>query len=455
MVSWPWQALRYAAENRERILRELSEFASIPSMSSDPARVEDIRSAAEWMAHRFRVLEFRRVEVLKTAGHPVVLAEAPAVGKPAGTVMVYGHYDVQPPDPLGDWKTDPFAATQVGDYLHARGVSDMKGQIIACLAATEAALSTGALPVTVKFLIEGEEEIGSPNLGPFLKEHADRLACDLALNCDAGMLGAEIPTIVYGLRGMHQCALAVRGPRRDLHSGGFGGIVHNPIHALSSLIASLHDEDGRVTLPGFYDRVRPISPEEHEEMARLPVGESAYVEEAGVPRLWGEPGFLPTERVSARPALDVVQVRAGSPKSAIPAEAVALVTMRLVPDQVPEELAASLERHVASHAPDTVSWEIRNARGHPPSLTDRGSAGVRALAKALETVWEKPPVYHREGGSINAVGEIQKVLGTDSVLTGFSLPGDNVHGPNERLHLPTWDRGIAALIHFLSNLATA
>jgi acetylornithine deacetylase/succinyl-diaminopimelate desuccinylase-like protein len=455
MTSWPWQALRYAAQNRERILTELSEFASIPSISGDPVRSADVRAAAEWMAHRFRVLEFQRVEILETAGHPVVFAEAAAVGKPAATVMVYGHYDVQPPDPLGDWKTDPFTATQVGDYLHARGVSDMKGQIIACLAAVEAAVSTGALPVTVKFVVEGEEEIGSPSFGSLLEKHRDLLSCDLVLNCDAGMLGSECPTIVYGLRGMYECLLAVRGPVRDLHSGGFGGVVHNPIHALSQVIAGFHDEAGRVAIPGFYDRVRPISSEEHEEMSRLPLDETFYMEQTGVRALWGEPGFLPAERVGARPTLDVVQVKAGSPKSAIPAEALALVTVRLVPDQVPDEIAALFKRHVACHVPETVTWDIPEAWGYPPSITDRHSRGVRALAGALETVWSTPPVYHREGGSINAVGEIQRVLGADSVLSGFSLPGDNVHGPNERLHLPTWDRGIAALIHFLSNLASA
>jgi acetylornithine deacetylase/succinyl-diaminopimelate desuccinylase-like protein len=453
MVSWPWQALRYAAQNRERLLTELSEFLSIPSISGDPAHRGDVRSAAEWMAHRFRVLEFPTVEILETAGHPVVLAEVPAVGRPVATLMVYGHYDVQMPDPLGDWKTDPFKAAHVGDYLHARGVSDMKGQIIACLAAVEAAVSTGALPVTVKFLVEGEEEVGSPNLGEFLKQHRDRLSCDLVLNCDAGMLGPDCPTVVYGLRGMYQCRLVVRGPRRDLHSGGFGGVVHNPIHALSALIAGFHDADGRVTVPGFYDRVRPIPRDEHEEMARLPLNDASYQEEAGVRKLWGEPGLLAAERVSARPALDVVHLRAGTPKSAIPAEAAAIVTVRLVPDQDPDEVGASLRKHVEAHAPDTVSWSMLEPWGHPPSLTDRHSAGVRALARALETVWGVKPVYHRDGGSINAVGEIQRVLGTDSVLTGFSLPGDNVHGPNERLHLPTWDRGIASLIHFLSNLA--
>jgi acetylornithine deacetylase/succinyl-diaminopimelate desuccinylase-like protein len=453
MVSWPWQALRHAAQNRDRLLAELSEFVSIPSISGDAARRADVRSAAEWVAHRFRVLEFPTVDILETAGHPIVLAEVPAVGRPAATLMVYGHYDVQPPDPLGDWQTEPFKAVQVGDYLHARGVSDMKGQVIACLAAVEAAVSTGALPVTVKFLVEGEEEVGSPSLGAFLREHRDRLSCDLVLNCDAGMLGPECPTVVYGLRGMYQCLLVVRGPRTDLHSGGFGGVVHNPIHALSALIASFHDAEGRVTVPGFYERVRPIAKDEHEEMARLPLNDASYAAQAGVERLWGEPGLLAAERVSARPALDVVHLRAGTPKSAIPAEAAAIVTVRLVPDQDADEIGAALRKHIEAHAPETVSWSIVDPWGHPPSITDRNSAGVRALAKALETVWGAKPVYHREGGSINAVGEIQRVLGTDSVLTGFSLPGDNVHGPNERLHLPTWDRGIAALIHFLSNLA--
>jgi acetylornithine deacetylase/succinyl-diaminopimelate desuccinylase-like protein len=221
------------------------------------------------------------------------------------------------------------------------------------------------------------------------------------------------------------------------------------------VIASFHDADGRVTLPGFYDRVRPIAADEHEEMGRLPVSDSFYANEAGVPRLWGEPGFLAAERVGARPAIDVVQLVAGSRKSAIPAEAAALITARLVPDQDPDEIAASFAKHFDAHVPDTVTWDIPEAWGHRPCITSRSSVGVRALAAGLEAVWGKAPYYHREGGSINAVGQIQAELGADSVLTGFSLPGDNVHGANERLHLPTWDRGVAALVHFLSNLGAA
>ncbi|MCK4679827.1 M20/M25/M40 family metallo-hydrolase, partial [bacterium] len=412
-----------------------------------------IKRATEWLSERFRALGLTRVEVLPTAGHPAVYGETLSAGPSAPTVLMYGHYDVQSAAPLGDWDSDPYRPVVRGDHLYARGSADNKGQIMACIAAVQAAMRAGPLPVNVKFVIEGEEELGSPSFAGLLEEHRDLLTGDFVLNPDAGMLGPETPTIYYGLRGMYVCKLRVYGPTRDLHSGSYGGVVHNPIHALSHMIAGLHDADGRVMLDGFYDRVRELTAEERAEMAALPRDEASYLEQSGVSKLWGEPGFTPVEREGARPAVDVIHILAGSPKSAIPAEANAIVTVRLVPDQDPNEVHEGMMKYLEESIPSTVSWEVKSYEGFPASLTDRNSPGVRALSKAMVEVWGKEPLFCRSGGSIAAVGQLQKVLGLDSVLTGFALPDSQMHGPNEKLHLPTWERGIEALVHFLYYLA--
>lgn len=446
-------ALEHARKARGEVLAELREFLSIPSVSSNPKGLDDIKHAADWLSGRLRDLGMERVEVLPTAGHPVVYGEALTAGPSAPTVLLYGHYDVQSAAPLGDWDSDPYRSVIRGDSLYARGASDNKGQIMACVAAVQAVMSAGPLPVNLKFMIEGEEELGSPNFAGFLEEHRDRLGGDFVLNPDAGMLGPETPTIYYGLRGMYVCKLRVFGPSRDLHSGSYGGVVHNPIHALSHMIAGLHDADGRVTLDGFYDRVRELTAEERAEMAALPRDEASYLEQSGVSKLWGEPGFTPVEREGARPAVDVVHILAGSPKSAIPAEANAIITARLVPDQDSNEVHEGVMKRLEESIPSTVGWEVESFEGFPASLTDRSSPGVQALTKAMVEVWGKEPLFCRSGGSIAAVGQLQKILGLDSVLTGFALPDSQMHGPNEKLHLPTWERGIEALVHFLYYLA--
>ncbi len=446
-------ALDHARKARDEVLGELRGFLSIPSVSSNPKGHDDIKRAAEWLSERFRTLGLTHVEVLPTAGHPAVYGETLSAGPSAPTVLMYGHYDVQSAAPLGDWDSDPYRPVVRGDNLYARGSADNKGQIMACVAAVQAAMRAGSLPVNVKFVIEGEEELGSPSFAGLLEEHRDLLTGDFVLNPDAGMLGPETPTIYYGLRGMYVCKLRVYGPARDLHSGSYGGVVHNPIHALSHMIAGLHDADGRVMLDGFYDRVRELTAEERAEMAALPRDAASYLEQSGVSKLWGEPGFTPVEREGARPAVDVIHILAGSPKSAIPAEANAIVTARLVPDQDSNEVHEGMMKYLKESIPSTVSWEVQSYEGFPASLTDRNSPGVRALSKAMVEVWGKEPLFCRSGGSIAAVGQLQKVLGLDSVLTGFALPDSQMHGPNEKLHLPTWEKGIEALVHFLYFLA--
>jgi acetylornithine deacetylase/succinyl-diaminopimelate desuccinylase-like protein len=442
-------ALRLARGRRDTSLSELCDFLRIPSVSSDPSRRGDVARAAEWLAVRLRALGAERVAVHPTGGHPIVCGEVAAAGGSRPTVLVYGHYDVQPVSAVDDWETGPFEPEIRGDGLRARGASDNKGPMIACVAAVEAVLASGTMPVNVRFLFEGEEEIGSVHFRAFLEGHRELCACDLALNTDVGMLEEHSPTIYYGLRGLYRARLRVRGPSRDLHSGGYGGVVENPIHVLSELVAGMHDGDGRITLPGFYDSVRPMSSEERREMASLPRDDAAYLRDSGAPALWGEPGYIAAEREGARPALDIIHTFAGSEKASIPAEAEAIVTVRLVPDQAPDEVHAQLTRYLGDRAPATVRWEIGDSSGSPAFLADRNAPGVRAMARAMRSVWERDPVFYRSGGSIAAVGSIREVLGVDSVLTGFSLPGDRVHGPNERLHIPTWERGIDAVIRFL------
>ncbi|MCD4690481.1 dipeptidase [bacterium] len=445
-------ALQYARENRDEVLVELRDFLTIPSISDNPEHDGDVRRAAEWLLARLKRLGPDRAQILETNGHPVVFAELLAPNTSAPTVVLYGHYDVQAVEPLDAWDTEPFTPTIHGYNLYARGASDDKGQIMAMIAAVEAVKSIGPLPVSIKFMLEGEEEVGSPSLGECLKAHRGEFACNLVLNTDAGMLGENTPTLVYGLRGMSRFTLRVTGPSNDLHSGGYGGVVHNPIHALCELIAGMHDENACVTLPGFYDSVRELPEEERESFKNLPLNEEAFLKESGAPKLWGEPGFTALERQGARPAFDVIQITAGSPKAAIPVFAEALCTIRLAPHQDPEQVREQVESHLKKVAPPTVNWEIVDYSGFPATFTELDKPGVKELMDAYRAVWGVEPAYYPSGGSIGAVGQIKEILGAYSLLTGFSLPGDHIHGPNEKLHLPTWEKGISALVHFLYHL---
>ncbi len=449
-------AIEYARQNRERFLKELMEWVAIPSISTSPEHKQDIQRAAEWVAGQLQAMGMENVQVMPTGGHPVVYGEWLGAGKSAPTILIYGHYDVQPADPLELWDNPPFEPAQRGEYLYGRGMSDMKGQVMASLKAVESIVRSGTLPVNVKWLIEGEEEVGSEHLGEFIQTHKDLLACDLSLNPDSGMMSPTQPTITYALRGLMYAEIRVYGPKRDLHSGLFGGAVHNPAQALAELIAGMHDENGRVTLPGFYDKVRPLSPEERADLARLPISDQALLQQTGAPALWGEPEYLPVERIGARPTLEVNGLLSGftgeGSKTVLPAWAMAKISCRLVPDQTPEETFRQLVAYLEAKAPASIRWEVRNLHNARPAITDRNNIGIQALSRAMQTVWGIPPLFKREGGSIGAVVFIQKGLGAESLLTGFGLPDDNVHSPNEKLHLPTWEKGIEALIHFFYNL---
>jgi acetylornithine deacetylase/succinyl-diaminopimelate desuccinylase-like protein len=449
-------AIQYAHQNRQRFLGELNELLRIPSVSTLPEHAGDVRRAAEWVAAKLSKIGLSEVQVLDTAGHPVVYAAYKTAGQAAPTVLVYGHYDVQPAEPLELWESGAFEPSVRGENLYARGASDMKGQVMASIAAIESIHETGQLPVNLVFLIEGEEEIGSPNLGDFIRDHKQQLESDFALNPDSGILAPDIPSITYALRGLAYFELRVSGPDHDLHSGLFGGIVHNPAQALCELGAGMHDAEGRITLPGFYDKVRPLDAEERAELARLPVNESTYKQQTGVQKLWGEAGYTAVERLGARPTLEVNGLLSGftgeGSKTVLPSKAMAKISCRLVPDQDPEEVYQQMLKYLEANAPDTIQYELIKLAGGPASISDRNSLNVEAMAKAMEVVWGKRPVFRREGGSVPVVAQFQQILGIETLNAGFGLPDDNFQAPNEKLHLPTWERGIDALIHFFYNL---
>ena len=447
-----------ARGNHERYLDELKALIAIPSISTLPQHKADIQRAAEWIAGELRTMGMNDVAVMPTAGHPVVYADwLGAPGKP--TVLIYGHYDVQPVDPLGEWRSPPFEATQRGDNLYARGAADMKGQVHSVLKALEAWLRNGGLPVNVKVMFEGEEELGSPNLAPFIEQHKDTLRSDLLLNADSGIERPDLPSLVYGLRGMAYFELWVYGPSQDLHSGMFGGSVHNPAQVLCELVAGMHDANGRITLPRFYDKVRELSRAERAELARVPFDDEAWRKQAGVTALYGEAEYTTPERLGTRPTLEVNGISGGFTseglKTIVPAKAMAKVSTRLVPFQDPDDVERALNEYVRAHAPPTVRWEVKKlTRGGPAVLVERDTPGMRAAVRAIERTYGKPPVFQLIGGSVPVVSMARDLLGLDAIMLGFSvMEGANLHSPNEQMHLPTYYRGIEAYIRFFDALA--
>jgi acetylornithine deacetylase/succinyl-diaminopimelate desuccinylase-like protein len=451
------EALNYARNNGDRFLNELKQVLTIPSISTDPGHNADMRRAAEWISTQLRSVGMDNVQVLPTEGHPVVYAEWLKAGKSAKTVLIYGHYDVQPPDPLDLWLSPPFQPEVRGDYLYARGSADMKGQLISVLKVVESMMKGGGIPVNLKWLLEGEEEIGSEHLDAFIRDHKQLLACDFCLNADGTVLGPKDPSITTGLRGLAYFEVRIQGPSKDLHSGRYGGIVHNPAQALAELIAGMHDSRGRVTLPGFYAKVRRLSKAERQDLARVPLTKKMYLEQTGARALWGEPNFTPPERLGARPTLEVNGLLSGftgtGSKTVLPAWAMAKISCRLVPDQTVEDTIAQFRAYMKANAPKDITWQMEYLHGAAAALVSADSLGVQAMSKAVQTVWGKRPYLLREGGSIGVVVQLQKRLGVDSVIAGFGLDDCNMHSPNENLHLPTWYKGIETLVHFFYNVS--
>jgi acetylornithine deacetylase/succinyl-diaminopimelate desuccinylase-like protein len=448
--------LTYLDGNKERYLNELRDLLSIPSISNSAEHAGELRRCAEWMAGHMRSIGLNNVQIIPTAGHPVVYADwLGAPGKP--TVLLYGHYDVQPPEPLELWTSPPFEATVRGENLYARGSSDDKGQVFIHLKSIEAFLkNTGALPVNIKLIIEGEEEIGSEHLEVFVTEHKELLKADLVLISDSSMFAKGVPSICYGLRGLSYMQIELKGPNRDLHSGSFGGTVHNPIQALAEIIAQLHDKHGRVTVPGFYKDVRSLSAKERAAYKKLPWSDRRYAADLGVKQLYGEKGFTTLERVWGRPTLECNGIWGGftgdGAKTVLPSKASAKISMRLVPDQNAAKTAKLFEKYITKIAPKTVSVKVRYLHGGEPAITPIDSPGVQAAIAALEKGFGKKPLYQREGGSIPIVVQFKKVLGIDTVLLGFGLPGENAHAPDEFLNLDNFFGGMRTSAHFMNEL---
>ncbi len=448
--------LQYVESNKSRYLEELKALLAIPSVSTTPDHKADILKCAEWLARHLKDIGMEHVEIFPTKGHPVVYADwLHAEGKP--TVLTYGHYDVQPVDPIELWTSPPFEATIRGDKLYARGTADDKGQVFIHLKALEAFLkNNGSLPLNVKIILEGEEEIGSDNLERFVKDHLKLLAADLVLISDTSMFAEGVPSLCYGLRGLAYMQIELTGPNKDLHSGSFGGSIHNPIQALAEIIAQLHDENGRVTIPGFYKNVRPLTAAERRAYKKLPWNDKTFAREVGVSALYGEKGYTTLERLWARPTLECNGIWGGftgdGAKTVLPAKAFAKISMRLVPDQSSEAIAGLFEKHIKKIAPKTISLKIQNLHGGEAAITPLDSPGVQAAVSALEKGFQKKPLYQREGGSIPIVVQFKQLLGLDTVLLGFGQPDENAHAPDEFINLNNFYSGIKTVVHFHNEL---
>jgi acetylornithine deacetylase/succinyl-diaminopimelate desuccinylase-like protein len=447
-------------DNREKYEAELKEFLGIPSVSARSEHKDDMARCAEWVKGKLSALGMA-AEVIPTKGHPVVYGELLDAGAKAPTVLVYGHYDVQPVEPLDEWETPPFEASVREGRMYARGTADDKGQIHVHMKALEAYREAkGTPPVNLKFLFEGEEEVGSVNLEDHIRKNAERLACDVAVISDTPMLAEDLPSICVGLRGMVYMEVRLSGPSQDLHSGQYGGGVVNPANALAKIVAQLKDENGRVTVPGFYDAVKDPSPAEKKAYSEIPMSEEDFRQEAGVPAIGdGEVGVHFIERIWARPTLDVNGLLSGytgeGAKTIIPAKSMAKISMRLVPDQDPNAIREAFESHVRSLKPDGVEMEIDFYAGALAWAVDPAGPVFKAAANAIESVFGREPLFIREGGSIPIVPMIEQILETPLLLLGFALPGCNLHSPNEWMSLDLYHKGIDIMTRLYDELAGA
>ncbi len=455
----PSRALAYARKHRPRFVDELKRFLRFPSVSSDPKRTADVRACAKWLAQHLKSIGLQRVRIIPTRGNPLVYASWQRA-KNAPTLLVYGHYDVVPAEPLAQWQTPPFTPTVKGADLYARGASDDKGQLFCHLKALESYLRTARrLPLNVKCIFEGEEEIGSGNLFRFVESHREALRADAAVVSDTRMQGPGRPAINYAERGGLRAELRVHGPSRELHSGAFGGAVLNPIQALCEIVGKLHDERGRVAIPGFYDNVRDWPEAERAYMARVGPSDEAILRDAAVERGWGEHSYSAYERTTIRPALTLNGIAGGyagkGVKGVIPSDAVAKLSFRLVPDQNPAKIAELFREHLAHIAPPAVECSLHMEAPTQPVTVDRRHPAVRTAALAYRKGFGAAPVFLRSGGSIPVASAFQETLGIPVVLMGFGLPDDRMHGPNEKFHLPNFFRGIETSIWYMALAARA
>ena len=448
-----------ADDTQARQLAELSEWLRIPSISTLSAHTGDIRQAADWLVDHLTTCGLDNIELIDSLGHPLVYADWLHAGADKPTILIYGHYDVQPVDPLDLWETAPFEPTVRGDNLYARGASDDKGQTFIHVKAVEALLQTsGSLPVNVKLLIEGEEESGGKAIRAYIPAHKEKLAADVAVISDTGILSPTQPIITYGLRGGWSCEITVTGPTADLHSGLFGGTVHNANQALAEILAQLHDKDGRIAVPGFYDNVEDMSVEERTELAKVPYGDAELLADTGSPATYGEPGYSVVERIGNRPTLEICGMWGGfigeGFKTVIPSKAHAKISCRLVPNQDPNQIRQLVTDYVQSICPATVTVEVKSrGSGIGAFVTPIDSPMLAAASNAYEQVFEVKPLFQRSGGGIPVVSLFSGVLDLPVVLMGFGLPDDNLHAPNEKMYLPNFYKGIATSIAFMNELS--
>lgn len=441
----------YIQSNQQRFLDELFELLRIPSVSADSRLKGDVRKAAEYMVKKLKDAGADTVELCETAGHPIVYGEK-IINPVFPTVLVYGHYDVQPPDPLNLWTSPPFEPVIKDGKIYARGSCDDKGQVYMHIKAFEAMMKLNQLTCNIKFMIEGEEEVGSDNLGTFVKENKNKLKADVILISDTSLISLDTPSITVGLRGLSYLEVEVTGPNRDLHSGVYGGAVANPINILGKMIASLHDENGRITIPGFYDKVIELTTSEREALNRAPFNLDQYKSELGIDEIQGEKGFTTLERTGIRPTLDCNGIWGGytgeGAKTVLPSKAYAKISMRLVPNQNNLEITALFTKHFQSLAPKSVKVKVTALHGGEPAVTPTNSKAFKAASSAFEEVWGKTPIPTRDGGSIPIVSLFKRELGLDTVLMGFGLDSDAIHSPNEHYGIKNFLIGIETIIAF-------
>jgi acetylornithine deacetylase/succinyl-diaminopimelate desuccinylase-like protein len=446
----------YITENKDRFINELLDLLRIPSISADPAYKDSVFKTADEVKKRLVEAGADNVEICQTKGYPVVYGEK-IISPSSPTVLVYGHYDVQPPDPLDLWTSPPFEPVIKDEKIYARGACDDKGQMYMHVKAFELMMRTNTLPCNIKFMIEGEEEVGSDNLGTFVKANKERLKADVVLISDTGMIANDIPSITVGLRGLSYMEVEVTGPNRDLHSGIYGGAVANPINILCEMIASLHDKDNKITIPGFYDNVEILSTEERAEMAKAPFNLDEYKKHLDLSDIHGETGYSTNERVSIRPTLDVNGIWGGyqgeGAKTVIASKASAKISMRLVPNQTPAEITEKFTKHFISIAPKSVKVKVTAHHGGDAAVTPTDSIAYKAASKAMETTFGKTPIPQRSGGSIPIVALFEKELGLKTVLFGFGLDSDAIHSPNEHYGVFNYLKGIETIPHFFKNFA--
>jgi acetylornithine deacetylase/succinyl-diaminopimelate desuccinylase-like protein len=448
----------YARAHGERFRQELHEMLRIPSLSADPAHAGDVRRMAEWLADHFNSLGLDKVAVMETAGHPVVYGEWTGAGPDKPTVLVYGHYDVVPALMEDGWHTDPFEPVEKDGKIYARGATDDKGQLYIHVKALESYLKTaGAAPVNVKMLIEGEEEVSSPNLVPFLKEHLELLRADVCVISDSSMRSIDEPAILHSLRGMTYAEIDVQGPSDDLHSGLWGGAVHNPALALVEILGKLYNPDNTIAIPGFYDDVVPLTPDEREMIAKTDLTEAQYKQSTGVPAVWGDANYNIRERISARPTLDINGLWSGwsgpGPKTIVPAKAGCKISSRLVGNQDAHKIFDLLKSYVESIAPPTVTVDVRLLTTGKAALFPFDIPEMQAAGRAYEKGWGVKPIFTRGGGSIPVVAEIADLMDIPVVMMGYGLDDDGLHSPNERFSIEMFERGIQTAIVYLEELA--